>query len=100
MQSGKDQTAHTKLKYRQPGQGAPTELKNLKKDFKTDLERRETIAADVHGDKDKTTVSGTKDVDKKPMNLLLMNVDDEVVKKFDDRDAVHDDRDDDFESSR
>lgn len=104
MQSGKDQTAHTKLKYRQTGQNAPTELKNH--DYKTELQKKESKVISTSTDSPRKMITNnsmaTSDQGQAEKPLLLANVphvNEEVIKKYDDKDANGDD-DDDFDSSR
>jgi protein CWC15 len=91
--SGKDLPAHTKLKYRQSGQNAPSDVE--KKDLKAELFRKE-------GQSSKFQIS--TETFPEPLNRdvkLLTNVpqaDLDVIKKFDDADADDDDRS--FDTSR
>lgn len=97
--SGKDQIAHTKLKFRQPGQGIGDEVQQ--RDFRAELEKKEwqhTMA------KSKDTAWLAKEEQKVDVPLLLKNqpeIDTEKIKKYDDSDVeVEDsDEDSDFDSS-
>lgn len=97
--SGKDQIAHTKLKFRQPGQGVAEEIQQ--RDFRVELEKKEwqyTMA------KSKDTAWLVKEEQKVDVPLLLKNqpdIDTEKIKKFDDSDVEVDysDEDSDFDSS-
>jgi len=92
-QSGKDQTAHTKLKYRQVGQSSQQELQNI--DFKTELERKEKVVnGSQNNNKGSLEDSSTSKLKENGGQLLLMNiphVDENVIKKYDDADAVESD---------
>jgi hypothetical protein len=94
QQSGKDQTAHTKLKYRQIGQNTLTEIKN--KDFKVELKKKES---EVLNPTDSSRKSIEDAAPKSSGMLLLTDVphpNPEIIKKYDDSDAVADKSD--FES--
>lgn len=91
--SSKDLPAHTKLKYRQTGQNAPAELE--KKDLKAELSKKESQSFN-------SQISATTSPE--PVNRdvkLLANIpqaDLDIIKKFDDADAVDDNRS--FDTSR
>lgn len=56
--SSRDLPGHTKLKYRQGGQGSSTDLKN--RDFKRDLDERERAARDKRTDRDYSSTSSKR----------------------------------------
>ncbi len=107
--SGKDQTAHTKLKFRQIGQASVDEVK--KKDFKKSLDVKEQKHV---LENDKTTAWMAKDLAENPISdsphlikyqseLPIV----EIAKKYDDADidenssvSTSSDREDSFDSSR
>lgn len=93
----KDQAAHTKLKFRQFGQATQEELRNV--DLKYDLDRKE----EEHiVQKNKAIVMILNEEKKVDIPLLLKNkpeVNEEVLKKYDDSD-VDQGSDDGFDSSR
>lgn len=85
QQSGKDQTAHTKLKYRQIGQNSLNEMRS--KDFKVELRKKESdVLTHIDG--------GHKLIEEapKPSGLLLLtdvpHPNPDIIKKYDDSDAV------------
>lgn len=97
MTSGKDQTAHTKLKFRQLGQASEQEVSQ--KNLRYELEQKETKYV---LEKDKNTAWLAKEEAKIDVPLLLKNqpeLDSERLEKYDDKDAEVEDSDD-FDSSR
>ncbi|XP_023221852.1 spliceosome-associated protein CWC15 homolog [Centruroides vittatus] len=71
--SSRDLPGHTKLKYRQPGQGTVDELKN--KDFRRELEDRERVASHEREGK-RTSRDSTSSSNKKPrLELPPTNLD-------------------------
>lgn len=96
MTSGKDQTAHTKLKFRQFGQASHEEVNQ--RDLRSELEQRENKFV---LEKDKTTAWLAKEEANIDVPLLLKNqpeMDSEKLQQYDDKD-VEVDSDDDFDSS-
>lgn len=94
----KDQAAHTKLKYRQPGQSTLSEVGNTD-DLRYELDRKEQEYA---SQKNKAITMILQEEKKVDVPLLLKNkpeIDQEVLKKYDDAD-VEGDSDDGFDSSR
>jgi len=101
--SGKDQIAHTKIKYRQVGQSSTVELKTH--DFRAELEKRERNALE---EKQKLIASApaipsSEHSKKDNTPKLLLSADDttEVLKKYNDGDAefAKGDSDKDLDSS-
>lgn len=84
--AGRDQTAHTQLKFRQPGQATTQEIKQ--KNFRAELEAKENKYL---LEKDKTTAWLAKEEEKVDVKLLLKNqpeIDIEKIQsKYDDRDV-------------
>jgi protein CWC15 len=98
--SGRDQTAHTKLKYRQIGQSSKDELKN--KNLKDDLEGREHKYLLSNNKETKWMV---KEEEKKvDVNTILSEKPkinfEEVQKKYDDADIDVNDSDEESESEK
>ncbi len=95
--SGKDQTAHTKLKFRQFGQNSVAEI--LGKDFKNQLDKNE---AEVLANKNKDLVHLLEEEKKVDVKLLMdkPEVDPDKINKYDDADADLGDSDKDLENSR
>jgi protein CWC15 len=96
MTSGKDQTAHTKLKFRQFGQASHEEVNQ--RDLRSELEQRENKFV---LEKDKTTAWLAKEEANIDVPLLLKNqpeMDSKKLQQYDDKD-VEVDSDDDFDSS-
>lgn len=95
--SGKDQTAHTKLKFRKDGQASISEMKQ--KDLRSELEKQE---AELSLNR-KSAIAMIENEEKKvDVTLLLKNkpeIDEEVLKKYDDAD-VDAGSSDGFDSSR
>lgn len=94
----KDQAAHTKLKYRQPGQSTLSEVGNTD-DLRYELDRKEQEYA---SQKNKAITMILQEEKKVDVPLLLKNkpeIDQEVLKKYDDAD-IEGDSDDGFDSSR
>jgi protein CWC15 len=95
--SGKDQTAHTKLKTRQIGQSSVSEMRS--KDLKSELELQES----ENGMDRKNAIAMIEFEEKKvDLTLLLKNkpeIDEEVLKKYDDAD-IDAGSSDGFDSSR
>lgn len=92
----KDQAAHTRLKFRQPGQSTQDDIKNS--DLKYDLDRKEQ---EYVAQKNKAITMILQEEKKIDVPLLLKNkpeIDEEVLKKYDDADI--DQSDDGFDSSR
>lgn len=95
--SGKDQTAHTQLKFRQVGQSSAAELQQ--KDFRHELDQRELKYT---YEKDKKTAWLAQQEEKVDVPLLLRNqpeLDVAKLEKYDDKD-VEVEEDSDFDSSR
>lgn len=93
----KDQAAHTKLKFRQLGQSTEVEVKNA--DLRYDLDRKEQ---EYLSQKNKAIAMILQEEKKVDVPLLIKNkpeVDEEILKKYDDSD-VEDGSDDGFDSSR
>lgn len=97
--SAKDQAGHTKLKYRQTGQGTTAEVQ--RKDFKADLEEKERKYL---LENNKNTAWMAKEESKVNVPLLLENkVELDEAQQFDDDDVELGNKDDDsdgFDSSR
>lgn len=96
--SGKDQTAHTRLKFRQPGQGTAEDIRA--KDLKYELELKEQKHEFEKNKAFNTLLNEEKKVD---VALLLkdrpeVNVDD-LKEKYDDADIDEGNSDDEFDSS-
>ncbi len=92
----KDQAAHTRLKFRQVGQSTQEEVKSS--DLRNDLDRKEQEYA---SQKNKAITMILQEEKKIDVPLLLKNkpeIDEEVLKKYDDDDI--DQSDDGFDSSR
>lgn len=95
--SGKDQTAHTKLKFRQVGQATETEMKE--KDLKHELSKKE---AEISLDKRDAIAMIENEEKKVDVTLLLKDkpeINEEVLKKYDDAD-IDAGSSDGFDSSR
>lgn len=93
----KDQAAHTTLKYRQPGQSTISEVANTS-DLKYELDRKEQ---EYVSQKNKAITMILQEEKKVDVPLLLKNkpeVDQEVLKKYDDAD-IDENSDDGFDSS-
>eukprot|EP00598_Pedospumella_elongata_P006050 CAMPEP_0184972788 /NCGR_PEP_ID=MMETSP1098-20130426/4749_1 /TAXON_ID=89044 /ORGANISM="Spumella elongata, Strain CCAP 955/1" /LENGTH=226 /DNA_ID=CAMNT_0027495161 /DNA_START=41 /DNA_END=721 /DNA_ORIENTATION=- len=91
----KDQAAHTRLKFRQVGQSTQEEVKSS--DLRNDLDRKEQEYA---SQKNKAITMILQEEKKIDVPLLLKNkpeIDEEVLKKYDDDDI--DQSDDGFDSS-
>lgn len=99
--SAKDQTAHTKLKFRQTGQATTEELRQ--RDFRAELEQKERKFL---LEKDKSTAWMAKEESKVNVPLLLKNQPElraEELEQFDDDDVELDKNNSDsdgFDSSR
>ena len=99
--SAKDQIAHTKLKFRQPGQNTVEEVQQ--KDLRSKLEEKEL---QHEMEKDKTMALLLQEEKKADVSTLLIkdkpDVDADALRaKYDDADIDEDDQDDDgFDSSR
>jgi protein CWC15 len=95
--SGKDQNAHTKLKFRQIGQSSTEEMKL--KDLKYELETKEELNLI---DK-KSAISMIENEEKKVDVILLLknkpDIDPELLKKYDDADINNSGSEDGFDSS-
>lgn len=92
----KDQAAHTRLKFRQLGQSTQDEVKS--NDLRYDLDRKEQ---EYVAQKNKAITMILQEEKKIDVQLLLKNkpeIDEEVLKKYDDDDI--DQSDDGFDSSR
>jgi len=96
--SAKDQAAHTKLKYRTPGQASSSDM--IHRDLAAELERREREFVAEKNKHIADIEEEEKAVDTK--RLLLTSTADSAAtgpsKKYDDTDAKG--SDDDFDSSR
>ena len=96
--SGKDQTAHTKLKFRQVGQSSQSEI--LSRNLKGELERKE----EEHlKSKQKAILMIEEEEKKVDVPRLLTNaphIDNATLKKYDDSDVVADKNSEDDLSSR
>jgi protein CWC15 len=93
----KDQAAHTKLKFRQFGQATEEELRNV--DLRYDLDKKEQ---EHLSQKNKAISMILQEEKKVDVPLLLQNkpeVNEEILKKYDDAD-IDEDSDDGFDSSR
>eukprot|EP01038_Epipyxis_sp_PR26KG_P004084 gene4084-5832_t len=97
--SGKDQNAHTKLKFRQPGQSTIDEIKS--KDMKAELQKQESkFKSNVFGGENLLLIE--KEEKKIDTTLLLMNKPEivpEILNKYDDADAPIGNSGDEFDSS-
>jgi protein CWC15 len=94
----KDQIAHTKLKFRQPGQGSVKEVQNA--DLRYELDRKEE---EYTSQKNKAFSMVLEEEKKVDVKLLLENkptpVDQDILNKYDDAD-IDGGSDDGFDSSR
>lgn len=97
--SGKDQIAHTKLKFRQVGQATVDEMRE--RDLKTEIDAKEEAFI---AEKNKSFALITNEEKKVNVPLLLKNkpeVNPEALQKYDDADVEDDDASGDgFDSSR
>eukprot|EP01128_Nolandella_sp_AFSM9_P005732 TRINITY_DN2836_c0_g1_i1.p1 TRINITY_DN2836_c0_g1~~TRINITY_DN2836_c0_g1_i1.p1 ORF type:complete len:227 (+),score=78.70 TRINITY_DN2836_c0_g1_i1:57-737(+) len=79
--SAKDQSAHTKLHYRQEGQNGPTELKN--RDFKAELEARERKAKRALEDADESRDSKRQKLEAAPAEVPVEQIEFNVLDRDD-----------------
>mmetsp|Transcript_103155 Transcript_103155/g.202247 ORF Transcript_103155/g.202247 Transcript_103155/m.202247 type:complete len:231 (-) Transcript_103155:69-761(-) len=93
----KDQAAHTKLKFRQLGQSTVEEVKNA--DLRYDLDRKEE---EYLSQKNKAIAMIVQEERKVDIPLMIKNkpeVNEEILKKYDDADIDEGSNDDGFDSS-
>ncbi|KAG9282249.1 protein CWC15 homolog [Astyanax mexicanus] len=96
--SSRDLPGHTKIKYRQPTQDAPEEIRN--RDFRRELEERERVAVKgrERGAREHTTSSSSSSSSKRPrldqIPAANLDADDPLTDDEDDSDSDSDSDDD------